>query len=332
MQFERYPKVELHVHLDCSLSYEVVSRLRPSISCEEYERTFIGPPKAENLAAMLKSIASSLAIMQTEQQLHLVTHDLFQQFQRDGVIYAEIRFAPLLHIEQGLTPGKVVEIVESSVSEESAKTGIEARIILCALRHFTQAQSLQTAQLIEQFKGSRVAALDLAADEAGYPLEAHVAAFDYAFEQNIPRTAHAGEAKGPESIWETLKLLKPSRIGHGVRSIEDTKLIEHLKENDIHLEVSPSCNVRINLFETYSDHPVDRLLKAGVSVGINTDGRTLANISLTQEYQRLQQHFGWGKEQFLLCNLNASEGAFLPDEDKLKLKRQLLDAYNKNTI
>jgi adenosine deaminase len=267
--------------------------------------------------------------MQTEHELRLVTADMFQQLQRDGVIYAEIRFAPLFHTEKGLSPEQVVEIVESATAQASELTGIEARLILCTLRHFSEEQSLQTAQLVKRFKGTRVAALDIAGDEAGFGIDQHRAAFQFAIDHNLYRTAHAGEAKGPESVWETLKYFNPSRIGHGVRSTEDAKLLAHLKQQKIHLEVCPSCNVQIDIYDTYADHPIDRLYKAGLSVGVNTDARTIVNTTLTQEYERLHQVFGWGKEYFLRCNLNALHAAFLPDSIKQRLERRLVEAYGR---
>lgn len=322
-EIELLPKVELHVHLDCCLSFDVVSKLKPGTTREKYNKDFIGASKYKNLADFLKLIHHSLELMQTEQGLRLVTEDLFQQFKQENVIYAEIRFAPLLHLQQGLTAGEVVGIVEESVSRCVEETGIEARIILCTLRHHTTGQSMATVKLAEQFQGTRVTALDLSADEAGFPIDAHIAAFQYAREKGIHCTAHAGEAKGPESMWETLEHFKPTRIGHGVRSIEDPKLVEELKKKNIHLEVCPSCNVQIDVFDTYVDHPIDRLYNAGVSTGINTDGRSISNISLTDEYERLQQTFGWGIEHFLRCNRNALEASFLPTQKKQQLEKKL---------
>lgn len=322
-EIELLPKVELHVHLDCCLSFDVVSKLKPGITLEKYSKDFIGASKYKNLADFLKLINNSLELMQTEKGLRLVTRDLFQQFKKENVIYAEIRFAPLLHLLQGLTPEEVVRIVEESVSQCVEETGIEARIILCTLRHHTKEQSMTTVKLAELFQDTRVAALDLSADEAGFPLDAHIAAFQYAREKGIYCTAHAGEAKGPESVWETLEHVKPTRIGHGVRSIEDPKLVEALQKKNIHLEVCPSCNVQIDVFDTYADHPIDHLYNVGVSVGINTDGRTISNISLTDEYERLQEVFGWGIEHFLTCNRNALEASFLPTEKLQKLLKKL---------
>jgi len=327
MNFAVLPKIELHLHLDCSLSYEVVSRIRPSVTQAEYESSFIAPAKCTNLADFLTRAPKGIELMQTEEQLRLVTEDLFMQLAADNVIYAEVRFAPLLHLEGGLTAEEVVEVVENSASHMSAETGIETRIILCTLRHFSEDQSLQTVRLVERFRGTRVVALDLAADEAGFPVDAHRSAFEYARRENLFRTAHAGEARGAESVWETLHLLHVQRIGHGVRSIEDPRLIEFLRQNKIHLEVCPTCNVQIDVFPSYADHSVARLYNAGVSLGINTDTRTTTNVTLTEEYRRLHATFGWELEEFLQCNLNAVKAAFLPDGLKKNLEARLTHTY-----
>ena len=138
---------------------------------------------------------------------------------------------------------------------------------------------------------------------------------------------HGGEAKGPESVWEILEHFKPRRIGHGVRSIEDPKLVEHLAANNIHLEVCPTCNVQINIFETHADHPIDKLMKAGISLGVNTDGRSLSEISLSKEYAKLAESFGWGIDEFYQVNLNALEHAFIPAGEKVGLKEVLKNGY-----
>lgn len=323
-QIRALPKVELHVHLDCCLSYDVVSKLKPGITKETYREQFIAPAKCKNLADFLSRIQSSIDLMQTDRGLRLVTKDLFKQLKRDNVIYAEIRFAPLQHLKQGLTPDKVVETVENATAEASKDTGVEARIILCTLRHFTPKQSLRMAKLLEDFRGTHVAGMDLAADEAGFPLSRHVEAFNYIMHRFIPCTAHAGEAKGPKSVRETLEKLHPTRIGHGVRSIEDPELVRELIDKNILLEICPSCNIQTDVYDTYKNHPVDALYRAGVPVCINTDARTTTNITLSKEYQRLQKTFGWGAQDFLTSNLNALDAAFLADCKKEQLKQRIL--------
>jgi adenosine deaminase len=329
MNFKSLPKVEIHLHFDCSLSYAVVSRLNPSITLEDYHNDFIAPAKCMNLVQMLSRSANSVALMQTEEQLRLATYDVFEQLQQENVFYAELRFAPLLHTAKGLSAEEVVAIVDAATDRASESTGVEARIILCTLRHFTTEQSMQTVKLVDRFKGTRVAALDIAGDEAGYPLEPHVPAFQFAAQNGIPYTAHAGESVGAESVWETLRLLEPSRIGHGVHSIEDLTLVEQLKKAHIHLELCPTSNYQTNAVDTYIEHPIAKLYDSGVLLSVNTDCRTLSNINLTREYEKLHANFGWDETQFLQCNLNAIRAAFLPEALKQRFEIQLREGYKR---
>jgi adenosine deaminase len=321
MDLKRFPKVELHLHLDCSLSYKAVARLDPTVTRQEYEREFVAPARCTNLADFLARAPKGFRLMQSEAALRLVTEDIFEQLEDDGVVYAEIRFAPLLHLDEGLTAERVVHVVERAADEWSRATGVESGLILCTLRHFSEAQSMETARLVEQFRGSRVVALDIAGDEAGFPLDAHEAAYRFAREHGLSRTAHAGEACGPESVWETLRLLDPQRIGHGVRSIEDARLVEHLKRERIHLEVCPSSNLQIvPEIARWEEHPIDRLYRAGVSLNVNTDTRMLNPVTLTGEYEGLRRVFGWSAEDFLRTNLMGVEAAFAPGEVKERLR------------
>lgn len=327
MSFEQLPKIELHLHLDCCLSYSVAKRIRPTLTMEEYRDSFIAPPKCTDLADYITRAIRGFELMQTAEQLKWVTLDLFDQLRSDQVIYAEMRFAPLQHIYQGLTPSEVVQAVVEATEEGVRQTGIEARLILCTLRHYSEEQSLQTVALADQFRGTRVAGFDIAADEAGFPITAHLTSFQYAARQGICCTAHAGEAKGAESVWETLEYLKPSRIGHGVRSIEDSKLIDHLVKNRIHLEVCPTSNIQVNVFDSMKDHPADRLYRAGVSMSINTDARTISDTTLNKEYEIMNEYFQWQYRHFLQCNLEAVQHAFIEEGLKKQLKTRLEEAY-----
>ncbi len=323
MDFRSLPKIELHLHLDCSLSYQVVSKLDPSVTFKEYQRDYIAPARCTNLAEFLSRAPMGFRLMQTEDSLRLVTEDLFQQLVEDGVIYAEIRFAPLLHLEKGLSVERVVATVEKSVENLIRETGLQAGVILCTLRHFTAAQSFQTAELVEKFRGSRVVALDLAGDEAGYPLDAHIGTYRYAREHGLFRTAHAGEALGPESVWETLRMLEPQRIGHGTRSIEDPKLVEHLRQKRIHLELCPTANVQIiPSIPSMEEHPIDRLYRSGVSLNINSDSRMLTPTTLTKEYEILHRVFHWTVQDFQRVNLMGIEAAFVKDDFKQQFRER----------
>lgn len=327
MEFKLLPKIELHHHLDCGLSFEAAQRLEPTLTRAQFEAEFIAPPKCANLAEYLKYPPRTVSLLQTEKALRVAVADLFAQYQAENVIYAEIRFAPLLHCEGGLEPAQVVDIVDKAVKESIRFTGIDARIILCTLRHFTAEQGLVTAELVGTYGRRLVVALDMAGGEADYPIAPHVPAFEYARRRGLHVIAHAGEALGAESIWETLEMLEPERLGHGVRAIEDPALVTRLADRHIHLEICPSTNVQINIFPTLADHPINALYHADVSVGINTDTRTLTNVSLTHEYRRLHETFGWGLAELGACNLNALQASFAPDRLKSMLEPTLRNAY-----
>lgn len=318
MNFNQTHKVELHLHLDCSLSYEVVKEINPNITKDQYNNDFIGT-NCSCLKDYIKCADNAVEIMQTKKELELVTIDLFKQLRKDNVIYAEIRFAPLLHINKGLMSKQVVKIISDVTKKESKKTGIEAGLILCTLRHFNSDESMETINLVNDFKGTNVVGFDLAADEAGYPLKNHIEAFKFANINNISCTAHAGEALGSESVNETLEKLMPKRIGHGVRSIEDPSLIKRLKKENIHLELCLTSNIVTQVYENYYKHPIDELYKNDLSISVNTDGRAISNTNLNKEYSLLSKYFNWDEKYFINCNTNAIKASFASNEVKNKL-------------
>jgi adenosine deaminase len=208
------------------------------------------------------------------------------------------------------------------------QTGVEGRLILCTLRHYTEEQGMETVRLVEKFKGTNVVGFDIAGDEAGFPIDSHIKAFQYAREKNISCTAHAGEAKGPESVRETLRHFHPSRIGHGTRSAEDEELLDFLKEENIHLEVCPSSNIQVNVFDKIENHSSDKIYKRGVSMSINTDARAITPVTLASEYELLEKTFKWNKQHFLKCNLEAIEHSFTTAEVKEQLRKRIISAYS----
>ncbi|MCH1558228.1 MAG: adenosine deaminase [Flavobacteriaceae bacterium] len=319
------PKVELHVHLDCCLSFKGLSRIDPTISESFYKKKFIGT-SCSCLKDYIRCADTALEYMQTKEQLEIVIEDLFDQLVNDNVIYAEIRFAPLLHQKKGLSSKNVVEIVSNKTKIESEKSGIEVGLILCTLRHFSVDQSLQTVKLVKDFSNKNVVGFDIAADEAGFPIDNHIKSFQFARDNNIFCTAHAGEALGADSVTNTLKYLKPNRIGHGVRCIEDNSLIEKIKKENIHLEICVTSNIVTKVFNNLKDHPVNFLLNKGISLSINTDGRTISDTTLNKEYVLLNKEFNWLKNKFLEVNVNAMKASFSSNE----VKNKIISILNQN--
>jgi adenosine deaminase len=284
------PKVELHLHLDGSLALAK-------------QRNAEGAMTKEALRAAAESLIDRLA--------------------EDGVVYAELRFAPLLHAERGFGAEEVVDVVTDAVMRYGEARGVVARVLLCTLRRFNETQSLETAELAYAFRDRGVVGLDLAGDEVGHPLAPHVPAFRFARAKGIARTAHAGEVADPETVRAVLRSLEPMRIGHGVHTIEDPGLVADLAGSRVHFEVCPSSNVAMGSFRSIAEHPIQRLFRAGVSVGINTDSRTVLSTTLTDEYAKLSEAFDWTAQTFTECNLRALDAAFVSDAEKARVRERI---------
>ena len=323
-----FPKVELHLHLDTSVSYRVASALEPGLTRERYDEEFVAPPLVGSLTAFLQRAWRQVALLQTEVALRLLATDVVEQLAEDGVAYAELRFAPLLHLEQGLTPAQVVSTVIDAASTAGADHNVHIGFILCTLRHFDAEQSMATALLVEKFaaRGFTVG-FDLAGDEINHPLDAHLPAFEHIRSHRLPFTVHAGEAGGPENVTEVLDALSPTRIGHGVRCVEDPVVLARVATERVHLEVCPSCNVQTEVSPSYAGHQLGALRAAGVELGISTDQRTITPVTLSREYARLEHHLGWTKADFLRANLSALAVSFASDEVKLAISDRLTAGY-----
>ena len=258
----------------------------------------------------------------------MLTVDVIGQLAADGLVYAELRFAPLLHSQGELTAGRAVEIVMEAAAQAGAEHGVDIGLILCTLRHFDAAQSMATVRLVERFhqRGVNVA-FDLAGDEIAFPLGAHLPAFSYARQRGLPFTVHAGESGGPENVREVLDLLSPTRIGHGVRCIEEAALVERLVAASVHLEICPSCNVQTEIVAVYALHPIDELVRRGVRLGISTDQRTVTPITLSGGYAKLHAAFGWSMVDFGQRNLDALDASFAPESTKARLRPVIEAAY-----
>lgn len=322
-----FPKVELHLHLDCSLSYAFVSHYLPGITRAEYQAIYNTPVNCCSLNEYLACAKAAIALMQTKEQLFDATLDVIQQLEEDQVIYAELRFAPLQHLEAGLTPEEVVESCLSAMDSYQGK--VKVNLILCTLRHFSKAQSDQTAQLVLAYADRGVVGLDLAADEAGYGLENHQAAFERVRNHGIPCTAHAGEACGPQSVRESISRLGIQRVGHGIRSVEDNALMDTLREENIHLEICPTSNHITQVYPPGTVYPIQKLVEQNLSFGINTDGRAISNVTLQDEYEWLVEHHGWTIAQIQNVNEMAIEAAFITEAEKQMLLAELRKGFSK---
>lgn len=314
---ENMPKVELHVHLDGSLDIDLAKRLS-LLDDDEIINNMIAKDKCIDLNDYLTKFSFPCSLMQSKNNLIKVAEALGKNFEKENVIYAEVRFAPLKHTLEGLSLDDVV----TSVIEGFSNCKTNVNLILCMMRNDTFSDNLKVVDLAEKYLGNGVVALDLAGAEALYPTADFAELFSIVKSKNIPFTIHAGEADGISSINAAIDI-GTMRIGHGIRCLEDNETVNLIKEKEILLEVCPTSNVQTNVVDKISNHPIGKLKDMGIKVCINTDNRTVSNTTLSKEYKLLQDELGFTFDDLVQCNVNAINGSFLSKEEK----RYLLQKY-----
>lgn len=315
MNLKNIPKVELHLHLDGSVRLDTASMLTGK-SIEEVRSLMIAKEKCHDLNEYLTKFNLANEIMQSQKNLTRIAKELVEDLKNDNVIYAEVRFAPLLHTKKGLTGEEVIEAVLLGLKDEDLKVNL----ILCMMRQFSFEDNLKTIELAIKYLDKGVVAVDLAGAEALYPTANFERLFQIAKDDNIPFTIHAGEADGKDSILSAINF-KTKRIGHGVRCIEDKETLDMINKNNITLEVCPTSNIQTDIFENYHDHPIRKLYDMNILVTINVDNMTVSNIDLTQEYEKLVKNFNFTLKDFKKMNINAINASFLKEELKEKYRK-----------
>jgi adenosine deaminase len=324
--FRRWPKVELHNHLDAGVRVSTVAEIGRELGLalpEPLEAALVAPEVCADLADLLSRIHLAVDVMQRPKDLARVAEELVEQLAEDGVVYGEVRFAPQLHTRRGLSPQQVVDAVSGALRAAGERRGVETGLILCCLRHESPAQSVAVAELAVANR-DRVCALDLAGDEAAYPSATpHRDAFALAAEAGLHRTVHAGENGGAGCVAEALDVLGAERIGHGARVVEDPALVDRVIRDAVALEMCPRSNVQTRAVVSLPAHPIDGLLRRNARVTVSTDGRTTCGTTVTGEFERLAREFGWGRDEFQVCQLNAARAVFLPDDRRARLIQRL---------
>jgi adenosine deaminase len=331
--FRKLPKIELHCHLDASVRIATVAELGRQIGLtlpEPLAPALVAPEVCLDLADFLLRIDLALEVMQHREQLVRIAREVVEDLALDGVIYGEVRFAPQLHLRQGLTLQEVVYAVHEGLRQGQQEFGLATGLILCCLRHEPAARSVEIAKLALANR-DKVCALDLAGDEARFPGATHAEAFALARAEGLRRTVHAGEAAGADSIREALELLAAERIGHGVRIEESAEVEEAVKEAAVALEMCPLSNVQTRAATSLAHHPIDRLLRKGLRVTVSTDARTVSLTTVSAEFDRLAATFGWGAAEFWRCQHHAAEAAFVSPQMRRNLAATLSAAGSTGT-
>lgn len=320
-EIKKLPKIELHLHLDGSISLKLASKLS-RLSIEEVKQKMIAKDKCENLSEYLTKFNFPISLMQTKENLTLIAKDLIDRLATQNVIYAEIRFAPMFHTKEGLT---YEEVVESVLEGLKSKSNIKTNLILCMMRGMPEEENLKTIEVAEKYLNRGVCAIDLAGAEDKYPLDDYLSLFEIASSKNIPFTIHAGENGSADEVAKAINI-GATRIGHGIHAIESEEVLRQIKEKNILLEICPTSNVQTNTISKYQEHPIQKLYQKGISVCINTDNTTVSNISITEEYLKLYNHFNFTIADYKNMNINAVNSSFLSQEEKEELLKSITSA------
>ncbi len=317
--------IDIHLHLDGSLSVKSVKELAAmqNIEIPENEEELLKLLRVnddcKDLTEYLEKFAFPGKLLQTKEAIALSVYNLQEELKEQGLIYAEIRFAPQLHTHEGLSQSEVVEAAIDGLNRSDFSAGL----ILCCMRgNDNHEENLETVKVAKEFLGKGVVSLDIAGAEALFPTENFGDLFALARELEVPFTIHAGEADGPESVWKALEYgTKP--LGHAVRSLEDPALIEKIVREGITLELCPTSNIHTCMFPSIEEYPLRKLMEAGVKVTINTDNMTVSNINLEKEFGKLISAFNLSDEEIKGFAKNSVGALFASEETKAKLLEKI---------
>jgi adenosine deaminase len=275
----------------------------------------------------LETFAHTVGVMQHAEAIERVAFECAADLAADGVVYAEVRFAPELHTEAGMTLDEVMTPVLTGFRRGSAGTGLTIYAICTAMR--TAARSLEIAELAVRWRDEGVVGFDIAGAEAGYPPTRHLDAFHYVQRENFHSTIHAGEAFGLPSIWEAVQFCGAERLGHGVRIVDDItgapgaerlgRLAAFVRDRRIPLELCPTSNVNTGVVGSIAEHPIGMLRRLRFRVTVNTDNRLMSETSMSREFAQLHDAFGYGLDDFEWLTVNAMKSAFAPFDERLRI-------------
>ena len=323
-QLVRFPKVQLHEHLDGGLRPSTIIELADECGYEGLPTTdapaladwFARTVKGGGLPGYLSTFDHTIAVLQTPEAIERVAYESAVDLAADGVIHAEVRFAPELNTRAGLGIDDVIEAALAGFARGSAERSIGIGYIVDGMRH--SSRTLEAARAAVRWRDRGVVGFDIAGPELGYPPTDHREAFDLARAGGLGITIHAGEADGLASIRGALETCRADRLGHGVRIVDDIEgetlgpLAAEIRSREVPLELCPRSNVDTGAVSTLAHHPVDHLLRLGFTVTVNCDNRLMSATSPSAELRDLVETFGWGVDEITEVNLNAARALFAP--------------------
>lgn len=317
---KKLPKVELHCHLDGSLSLEM---LRSLTGGPVDETAVKAPVPCQSLKQYLQCFSKVLPLLQTKEALSLAAYDVVRQAAEENVLYLEVRFAPAFHTEQGLTESDACQAVIQGLQKGEQNFGVKSRTLVCMMRGISEKQNERTLQCAYDLQDQGVAGLDLAGDEAGFPTILYRKLFEKAQNLGLSFTIHAGECGSAQNVRDAIEM-GAKRIGHGVAAAEHEDILALCREKNICFEMCPISNLQTKAVKDLRNYPFLTMQKAGLAVSIHTDNRTVSGTTLTKEWVTLSETFPEINEDIIRkSNLAAAQAAFLPEAEKVQLIQKL---------
>lgn len=315
-------KLDLHCHLDGSLEVSSVAEMLRErgivYPAEELGRKLKVEPDCTSLTEYLEKFELPLSCLQTAAGLKRAAYELVRTVSEENVRYIEVRFAPMLSVNQNLNCRTVIESVVEGLREAGKKYGVYALAIVCAMRHHSTETNMEMLKTAREFLGDGVCALDLAGDESAYPTKLFRELFGKAREWKVPFTIHSGECGSLENVREAIEL-GAGRIGHGIALEQSVELQNLCRERRIGIEMCPTSNLQTKAVESFENYPLDTFVKNGLLVSINTDNRTVSGTTMTKEIEVVLKSLHQSEEIVEKCMKNAVETSFANDEIKQKL-------------
>lgn len=327
MRFDNLPKIELHCHLDGSVRPETIIDISiedniniPSNNIKIIRNMSIAPWECESLDEYLERFKLPLMVMQTKDSIRRIAFELLEDASKENVKYIEVRFAPLLHREKGLSIEEIIESVLEGIKDAENKYDIKGNLILSCLKHMPVETAVEVIEKGKKFLGKGVVAVDLAASEDEGFSQRFVEPIALARKYGYRVTIHSGETGVGRNVLEAVEMLGAERIGHGVYITNCLEAYNIVKEKNITLEICPTSNVQTKAVNSYESHPVYDFHKDGIKITINTDNRTVSDTTMTKEYNILSDKFNLSYEEYKKMYYNAIEASFANKEIKERLK------------
>ncbi|GKZ05026.1 adenosine deaminase [Paraclostridium bifermentans] len=330
MNFEKLPKIELHCHLDGSVRPSTIIELAnmknidiPSKNIDEIKNMMVAPKDCKSLDEYLKRFELPGLIMQDEDSLERIAFELMEDASKENIVYIEIRFAPLLHINKGLNTKQVIESVLKGIKKAESMYDIKGNLILSCMRTMSVESSYDVIEAGKEYLNNGVVAVDLCSSENEQFCEKFKEPIALARSYGYRVTIHAGETGIGENVYDAITLLKAERIGHGVFIKDCEKAYNLVKENNVTLEMCPTSNLQTKAIKNIENYPLNNFHKDGIKVSLNTDNRTVSDIDLTNEYNIIFNNFEMSEDDYKIIYLNSVEASFADENIKNKLRNYI---------